>query len=143
VLNRGAERDEIGVTLQTKEQASVWSFGYSQYDDVLRPRVEPDEIPSLSVLNGEAHYLSAERIGPRFLYDMSQYEVQQRHDMGPDGRFGVAYLDAVSSRRVRDNLRHSQASEPGVRGQLIAWLREITPGAVIRTRPYSELNSRY
>lgn len=141
ILYRDAENDEIGISFIKDGENLEWRFNYmSQFDDVLKVMSEPATTPPESVLTGEAHYLSAERIGPRLLYEVSPFEVEQRHDIGSDGRFGVAYLDWKASSQAHPSLVHEHASDASVRAQVIAWLGEITPGVQLTTRPYPELS---
>ncbi len=138
VLFRGAEKDEIGIRLDKGSEIERWQFGYgSQYADILPVLAAPS---THGMLTGEMHYIAAERIGPRYLYEISQYEVEQRHEMGADGRYAVAFLDSVASKVVPEVLRHPDAPDTTVRSQVPTWLGEIAPGAFLRMQPYPELN---
>ena len=155
VLCEGAESDEIGISVRVPEGTYDWLFRYhDQYDDVLTTIGRPVQPPCIALFDREFHYLSAERLGPRTMHDMSSYAVEQEQQLGPDGRYAIAYLEnhAVDDTamellyRTVDELRQANSKEPGsqagraVRFQVAAWLGEISPGSQLTVQPYPELN---
>ena len=140
VIFRGAERDEIGIRVISASVATQWRFRYGRpTDDVLAIIEEPPDLPTMSVFGPHFHYLSAERLGPRYIHDMSSFEVEQQLQMGPDGRYAVAFLEAYSKNRVSAGLHHKMAVDRSVRSEVMAWLGEISPGVQLFIQPYPEL----
>ena len=96
VLYEGAENDDIGISVRVPEGIHEWRFSYGdQYDDVLTtlgPLVPP---PHIALFDREFHYLSAEAplATPRMVHEMSPFAVEQVQQLGPDGRYAIAYLE--------------------------------------------------
>jgi len=99
----------------------------------------PAEIPSLALFDGAFSYLGAERIGPRVVHALSASQVE-RADLGADGGFAVAFLDAEEARPVVEVLRHRNAVSHGLLSQVTAWMGEVSPGVRINTESLSALS---
>jgi predicted ATPase len=141
VLFRGADVDELAISFSDDAENYRWVFKYdSPIDDVLGVLSEPASDLKSALFGRDFHYLIAERIGPRQLHQMSSYEVEQQHQVGKDGRFTVAYLEANSGNPVATGIRHSGAAENNVLSNVVAWLGEISPGVQLFVRPYPELS---
>jgi predicted ATPase len=140
ILHRGAESDELGIRLEIDSMGFPWRFRYqNQYDNVIPVIEEPTTIADLTLLRPDVHYLTAERIGPRAMYEMSTYAVEQEKQIGRDGRYAVAYLEANAKREVPAKLRSSSTAVTTALAQVEAWLGEISPGAHIAIQPYPQL----
>ncbi len=75
----------------------------------------------------------------RAIYDLSYYDVEQQHQIGPDGRYAVAYLDAHAKTEVLPKLRHPDAADVTVGSQMAAWFGEVSPGTRLFVQPYPEI----
>ena len=140
VLFRGAERDEIGITVVEDGQSHAWLFKYgAPFEDVLSVANEPVTATYGILQSSNFHYLAAERIGPRSIYDLSYYEVSQQRQIGRDGRYAVAYLDSFSKELTLPHLRHEKAVDDSVASQVTAWFDEISPGTQLSILPYPEI----
>jgi predicted ATPase len=140
ILYRGADTDELGIRLDLDGIPLKWRFRYAnQYDNVLPVLEEPNEPLQDGPFQRNFHYLMAERIGPRAMYEMSAYAVQQEQRIGRDGRYAIAYLEANRTREVTSKLRLANESQSNARAQIEAWLSEISPGTHLDIHPYPEL----
>ncbi|MCP4103952.1 MAG: DUF3696 domain-containing protein [Desulfobacteraceae bacterium] len=140
VLCEWAEKDEIGFTVKTAINHYKWHFHYGKHEnDILTVADEPNSIPELPFFKNNFHYLSAERIGPRSFYEMSSYEVDQKQ-IGANGNYTAAYLDAYGRKETIPHLRHNEAVNNELVSQVTAWLGEISPGVSMSFEPLSQIN---
>lgn len=140
ILYRGAENDELGIAIDVDAVELSWRFKYAnQYGNVLPVTEEPTDIGSIGPFQPNFHYLMAERIGPRAMYEMSAYAVEQEKRIGRDGRYAVAYLEANARREVPIGMRIPGTTEHNARAQVEAWLGEISPGAHLTIQAYPQL----
>ncbi len=141
VLNRSAEVDEVGFALNGKGGRYDWRFAYDNpHSDVLEVTAEPGLVPGLPLFGNQFHYLAAERVGPRAIYDMSYYEVGQQYQMGPDGRYAVAFLDQYRDKLAIKEVCHPEAVDATIGSQVNAWFGEISPGSQLTTLPFPEIS---
>jgi len=76
-------------------------------------------------------YISAERMGPSIMYDMSQNFVEDGI-LGACGQYTSHFLSANGNRlKVDANRWHTAVSSPFLANQADAWLGEISPGIKI------------
>jgi predicted ATPase len=141
VLYEHAQTDDIAFCLCARGAVYDWRFhSDSPGNDLLALVQGPESLPDLPIFGTSFQYLGAERIGPRDLYETSDYHVYNRRDIRSDGAYGVAYLDAHGEHPVAEHLRHPGAQASGLRTQLDAWLGEISPGVHLETRRLNEVN---
>jgi predicted ATPase len=141
VLFRSADEDEIGIVLEVDAHSLPWKFHYdNQHANVIKVTDGPAVSPETVLFSSNVHYLMAERIGPRAMYEMSSYAVEQENQIGKDGRFAIAYLEANSTREVNPLLQIATATSTNVRAQTEGWISEISPGTHLEIQPYPQLN---
>ena len=129
ILNRAADEDRIGVSVTSDGEQVAWVFEYKgPNEDLLNVITEPPNYDTISFLNAPFQYISAERIGPRPVYEHSSYNVQTMGHIGPDGRYAVAFLESRALERVSAEMRHAAATDESLFSQVTAWLGEISPG---------------
>ena len=144
VLYQHAQKDEIALHLKASGSELGWRFKASNADsDVLEVIESPEALPELSVFGASFQYLAAERIGPRDLYETSDYHVNQRRDLSADGAYAVAFLDAHGGDIVSEPLRHPQADTSSLAAQTNAWLGEVSPGVRLYAHRNRVLNRAY
>ena len=86
-------------------------------------------------------YLSAERIGPKDLYESSSIVVEDKKQLGLLGEFAVHYINVFGLEFIVDEqLRHSSAKSEKLLAQVNAWLSEISPGVSLNTKYVPEVN---
>jgi predicted ATPase len=86
-------------------------------------------------------YLSAERISPKSVYDISEYAVNQRRSLGSKGQYTAYFLSQHGDKNITINaLQHPSASTAHLIDNLNAWMSEITPGTKVITKLIPEIN---
>ncbi len=132
VLFEDAQEDAIEISLSNNSVTSKWVFDYHSEADVIRISKEKSiispEIYTESLFNGNFQYITAERLGPRVTYQTSDFSVGQQRRIGIRGEFSAHYLalfgdDEVTNKRTN----HERASSNQLKGQLEAWLSEVSP----------------
>jgi predicted ATPase len=132
-LNESAEEDVIAFGLSWTDGLSArWAFAYDKTADVLSKQSAeaPETAFERPPLSGDFHYLSAERIGPRASFSMSDYSVGHLRQLGPRGEYASYFLSLFGRDRVAiPGLVHSEAASESLIDQVEAWLGEVSPGA--------------
>jgi predicted ATPase len=86
-------------------------------------------------------YLSAERIGPKDLYESSSIVVEDKKQLGLLGEFAAHYINVFGLEHiVGERLRHPSAKSEKLLAQINAWLTEISPGVSLNTKYVPEVN---
>jgi predicted ATPase len=129
ILNKAADEDRINISLSDNGQQASWNFDYhGPNEDLLSVLLEPPNYEAIPFFNSPFQYISAERMGPRAIYDHSFYNVQTKGHIGPDGRYAVAFLESRARQVVNLEMRHPAAKDETLFAQVTAWLGEISPG---------------
>lgn len=129
ILSRSADEDLVTIGLNTPGGNFDWEFQYrGPNQDILTVRVEPPNYEPISFLKGPFQYIAAERMGPRSMYEQSFYNVETQAQIGSDGRYAVAFLEARGRSQVSPAMRHPTAADDTLFSQVTAWLGEISPG---------------
>lgn len=140
VLHESAEVDDVGIVLRDEDDAHTWQFEARGSADLLPMLTGPTNLPALALFGESFAYLGAERIGPRVLHALSASQVE-RADLGADGSFAVAFLDAQGARTVSSALRHQDAASFGLLSQVTAWMGEVSPGVRVNTESLSGVSA--
>jgi predicted ATPase len=86
-------------------------------------------------------YLSAERISPKSIYDVSDYAVNQRRFLGINGEFTAHFLAENSPKKIHINaLRHEKSLTDNLGDNLNAWMSDISPGIKVVAKMIPEVN---
>ncbi|MDR2773626.1 MAG: DUF3696 domain-containing protein [Tannerella sp.] len=86
-------------------------------------------------------YISAERIGPRDIYEASTIVVADKKQLGLSGEFAAYYINVFGLEHVvPEMLRKRNAFSDKLIHQLNAWIQEISPGVSINTKYVPEAN---
>ena len=138
-----------------------WRFIYDRQADVIRSDAAPKikDINGFNLFGDYFHYLQAERIGPRKVFEMSDDLVHQHFQLGTRGeytehflyvfgnfRINTVGLEQISSQTVPkaferpkqgepNKLRHPKAESLSLKDQVEAWMGEISPGTRIHVNP--------
>ncbi len=141
VLYEHAQEDELGLAIRAGAVRMRWRFSYaSPDDDVLQAIETPSQLADLALFGNRFQYLTAERIGPRELYQTSDDRVHRRREIGADGAYAAAFLAANGGEHVEQLLRHPDGVGPGLASQVDAWLGEISPGTRLQAQRMQEIN---
>jgi predicted ATPase len=144
VLFEGApdEKIEFEVSLINGIK-SRWRFGYMQEADVLAledSQIVP-EIFRLSLFGQNFKYLQAERLGPRRFFEMSDYQVRQRQQLGTRGEYTAHFLSVFGDQiSVNKKLCHPNTNSEHLRDQVEAWLQEVSPGTRIHILAHKDMD---
>ncbi len=143
-LYQFAEEDllSFGLTLNDDHNYS-WVFGYSPMRDKLTsidPGIKMD-LKEFHRLVDSFQYISADRIGPKDLYDSSTVMVEDRLQIGLLGEYAVNFINTYGTQfEVEEALLHPGSKSPFLLDQVGAWLNEVSPGVSLNTRHVPEVN---
>lgn len=131
VLNHNTDEEKISFTLMIDDEKEFsWSFLYDSITDVLQYEKETERITNyseLALFSDKFAYLSAERIGPRRAYEVSDYQVSDHSQLGSRGQYVAHYLHHYGTKEVRKQLRHVNSKSNDLNAQVESWLRELRP----------------
>lgn len=103
-----------------------WLFQYKS-SDVLDTSSQND-MALVAEFVGNIRYISADRLGPQSLYDVSQSALEE-NELGIRGEYAAHYLQSNGSRHKIDRrMKHDKVDELSLRNQVNGWLNEISPG---------------
>lgn len=140
----GATTKDFGFDLDFgNDRVASWRFAYDPVADVvvLASAPVPDLTFSENLFGDNLHYLSAERIGPRTSFAMSDYLVREHRQLGSRGEYTAHFLNLFGAERIaQETLAHPEATAMTVRAQVEAWMGEISPGVRIELTPYGDID---
>lgn len=86
-------------------------------------------------------YISAERLGPKDLYEASSVVVTDKKQLGLLGEYAAYFINVFGADfEVNKSLRHPEAKSESLNAQLNAWLKEVSPGVTLNTKYVPEAN---
>ncbi|HWS85248.1 MAG TPA: DUF3696 domain-containing protein [Ktedonobacteraceae bacterium] len=140
ILFEKAIEDVIAFQLRLKNgHEQAWRFLYDRETDVLSldaSTAKCKEIYNSSLFSNNFHYLTAERIGPRRFFDMSDLLVSHQRQLGSVGEYTTHFLYFYGDKlKVHTNLAHPNGASLSLKSQVEAWLGEISPGTQISVTP--------
>jgi predicted ATPase len=143
-LYQFAEERKIifGLTLDERRLYS-WEFPYQSDKEKLTAETTygKDEMKFFREQTGRFQYVSAERIGPRDIYEASGIVVADKKQLGLWGEFSAYYIDVYGLENiVQETLRKYPAFSEKLIHQLNAWMQEISPGVSVNTKYVPEAN---
>lgn len=145
LLFTDAEEESIDIELIWSDSSLDLHFDYRENSDMQPIQMHDDNINGSpfeeSLFTSSFQYLSAERISPRSIYDVSDYAVNQRRSLGIKGEYTAHFLaehgnDAISIRAYK----HPSAKTDYLIDNLNAWMSEITPGTKVIAQIIPEVN---
>ena len=129
------ERSEMSMTIK-----HIVADGDEMDDPTqLHYLLPPDAAPSLSTRLRDLTYLTAERIGPREMYEM--HDLQVAPMVGPSGEHAVSVLYAKRDEHVHDVLALPDASSKGLLQQVEARMRTFFPECRLEVAPVPQANA--
>lgn len=138
------EEEEIGFYLELDEETCAsWTFVYKPDADVLEPQEcnVPAEIFTCSLFSQDFQYLQAERMGPRATFDISDFLVRGKRQLGPSGEFTTHFLAEHGNEKIPNlPLMHENAVSESLLNQVEAWMGEVSPGTRIHARTFADLD---
>lgn len=143
VLFNNADSDDIGIKISTSDcGSSSWEFNYDLQADVLKHKktAHASKIYQSSLFGQDFHYLQAERVGPRPMFDMADFVVREQRQLGVLGQYAAHFLSEYRDEEVLEQLHHPDSTSDTLIGQTMAWMSEISPGTQIKVDNYSEID---
>ena len=143
VLFDDAEDDVVGFSLQDSRVADAWEldFGYSRAADQLNALVNGRGAHGgyvrrhwrrIPPFGGNMLYVSAERVGPRKSYPLSDTQAR-KSDFGPNGEYAWNYLISRQARLLEaDDPRSAESGHRRLDALVDLWLQDVSPGAHLR-----------
>lgn len=120
-----------------------WTFLYQKDKDKLIANEKYRKIAMefFRTQTKKFQYISADRIGPRDLYDSSSIVVQDKKQLGLLGEFAAHFINVFGQEHVViEKLHHPKAISTNLLAQVNAWMKEISPGVSINTKYIPEIN---
>lgn len=94
-----------------------------------------------SLFSSRFQYLSAERVGPKSTFPVSDYDINTLHSLGNRGEYTAHFLAANGTKKIKlKALLHERARSETLLAQADAWMSEITPGIRITATVIPEIN---
>ena len=152
VLFDDAEEDVVGFTLQDSRVEDAWEsdFGYSMEADQLVALVNgrgthglylPIRWRGFPPFGGNMLYMSAERVGPRKLYPLSD-SMARKSDFGPNGEYAWNYLISRQDRLLdTDDPRSAESGHRRLDDLVDRWLQDVSPGAHLRMEEVADADA--
>lgn len=151
-LYQWAESQNIAFTMTSEEDEKKteiqWEFSYGGVDgqslDIIASK---ERIPTTSgykqlgsLFQDNFQYLSAERLGPRISFALSEHQVKEKKQLGARGEYTAHFLSLFGDESVHTSIQHPRAKSKKLRDQVEAWLSEICPGTRLKTTLYREID---
>lgn len=145
ILSEQAEINSIEFILTWKDRDPLsLCFEYSSQSD-LQPIIEKIDFKNpelLSLFNQHFQYISADRIGPKASYEISDYYIQDLNSLGNHGEYTAHFIAENSQRPIKiQNLRHENSSSNNFLENLDHWMSELSPGLKIHAVMQPHINS--
>ena len=142
-----SEDDAFGFGLNFSGTSAEWHFKYTGRVDVaqLTSNKVSDNAYDTNLFGNNFHYLPADRIGPQPGFEISDYAVNERQQLGVKGKYAPHFLSAFGNgpeKRLStsDQRGHPTAMTPNLINQVEAWMGEISPGVQIRLGDHSNID---
>ena len=139
VVFEGAELEHdkfgFGLDLSNGNETVEWHFQYQSEMDVAELTSNPsisNEVYDTSFFSDNFHYLPAERIGPQSGFEVSDYSVRERGQLGVQSEYAPYFLHTFRTKSVNSILVHSDSRSANLIDQVEAWMGEISPGVGIQ-----------
>ena len=143
LLYISAEEEVVKIEAYWEESNLEFYFKYNETSDMqpIMPSHIEGEVFTESLFTSNFQYLSAERISPKSVYDVSEYAVNQRRSLGIRGEYTAHFLSQHGNDPLSiSKLRHPDATTTHLIDNLNAWMSQITPGMKIITKLIPEIN---
>ena len=130
------DSETVRFKLEFRDGVSArWEFSYDRERDVLAEKHAdvPVDVFDRPPLAGHTHHLSAERLGPRPSFAMSDYAVEHQRQFGQRGEYAAHFLARFGRIDVTSDKRaHPDAASDLLIDQVDAWLGEVSPGVHVQ-----------
>ncbi len=133
VLHAGSEQDRIVLeaVFQSSDSVGIEVGGNEAGSAELIGSTGFPGASGTSLYRPSLFYLGADRLGPQKTLPYPDQEYESQTPLGKSGEFVLRYLGNQRHRVVRERLRHVDAPNAMLWGQVDAWLGVISPGAEV------------
>ncbi len=142
-LYQYAIKDQIEFDIQLNDRSFSWTFNYHTDKDKLTAETgySKEDMEFFRDQTKAFQYISADRIGPKDLYDASSVVVADKKQLGLLGEYAAYFINVFGAEyQVNELLRHPKAKSGSLNAQINAWLKEISPGISLNTKYVPEAN---
>lgn len=143
LLYMNAEEEVVKIEAFWDKSNLEFYFRYNETSDmqpISSSHIE-GQVFTESLFTSNFQYLSAERISPKSVYDVSEYAVNQKRSLGIRGEYTAHFLSQNGNDPLSiSELRHPEATTTHLIDNLNAWMSQITPGMKIITKLIPEIN---
>jgi predicted ATPase len=150
VLYEDAQVDEFEIGLVWDDgDATSFVLKYHKEADVLRidSGHQNSNVFAKALFTNDFHYLQAERLGPRTINAVSDFQAREHNQLGTSGEYAQHFLYLNGNKKFKDIKLLDGESEPiDLNTQVQTWLNEICPGTEFHFEMHPEMdliNSRY
>jgi len=137
-LYQFAEGKNIVLGLELNEQQLFsWKFPYQSDKEKLTAKkgYTKEQMKLFRENMKQFQYISAERIGPRDIYETSSVVVADKKQLGLLGEYAAYFIEIFGlDYSVPEGVRYPDAASKKLTHQLNAWMQEISPGVLINTK---------
>lgn len=145
LLFNNAEEEIIKIEALWSDASINAFFDYSSSSNMQRTNIAQTELVgevfASPLFTTKFQYLSAERISPKNVYEVSEYAVNAQRSLGTKGEYTAHFLSQHSNEKISiEKLQHNQASSPSLLDNVDAWMSDITPGTKVIARLIPEIN---
>jgi predicted ATPase len=143
-LHDRADREEIGIGVGL-DGAAAFSIRVRYRNDAevleaVAPAPLPDEVLKEALFGPQMFYLSAERVGPRTSFALSE-PASRAMSVGTRGEFAPQLVAVHGDRRLTvPELLHEGARSTKLRDQLEAWLSHVSPGVRLEAKAFPDID---
>ena len=133
---------EFGIQFQNEKDFN-WKFNYHTDRDKLTAEssFKKEDMKFFRNQTKAFQYISADRIGPKDLYDASSVVVSDKKQLGLLGEYAAYFINIFGANyKVKELLQHPKAKSKILNAQINAWLKEISPGVSLNTKYIPEVN---
>lgn len=145
VLRRGANDNKISVSYQTADDCTVstlWTADIGRPEVYLRNTVKEHDA-SCELTAANFHYLHAERLGPRAMYNIGS----SNRNVGWQGENAIALLSNLIIDTPEYNVAAAKqfygSQNPTLRSQTDDWMNYIIPGVDLQAQRVQEINQAF
>lgn len=145
LLFNDAEEECIDIGLFWPNSSLNLHFDYRKTSDMQPIQLNDNNLTGSpfeeSLFSSSFQYLSAERISPKTIYDVSDYAVNQHRSVGAKGEYTAHFLAEHGNEPITiKNFKHPSANTEYLIDHLNAWMSEITPGTKVIAKLIPEIN---
>lgn len=145
VLFSNAVDEKIKIEVWWDEINLNLAFDYKENSDMQPLLKGESEIKNdafnESLFISQFQYLSAERISPKSVYNVSEFAVNERRSLGKKGEYTAHFLSQHGDKVIHIKaLQHKSSTTELLNDNLNAWMSDITPGTKVITKLIPEIN---